>query len=270
MGCRNLQSHAFCNNALSRCADAWVRLRCNATCGCQAVAPSPRRACRDLESRPFCLRVSRVTTGCEELPIRQQCNASCGGCRNHRGQPHEQARGRARADLADVLSAMSQVRMAPANGHPQAVSPTSDLVVYTVATGGQDAAAPNVPCAGPLRDWKGRVDFVLFVDEMSAPALALHHGQPGRESPWRVVVISNDSLPHVCRDKDPKLLPFYSEAQCLSRDIKLRPHRYLKVGTTQFFCLPHALDGSVHHLFSARRRSEVTRSHRCTWTPTHA
>jgi len=129
-----------------------------------------------------------------------------------------------------LLASLLLVRSASANcvgsTCPQTADAT-DLIVYTVATGGHDVAAPNYPCA---KDWKDKVKFFFFTDELSAPAFAYRHGDGGDgKSPWKLVVVSNASVPEVCRpgNKDPRLLPFYSEAQCLSRDIKIRPHLYL-------------------------------------------
>ncbi|KAL1499395.1 hypothetical protein AB1Y20_011601 [Prymnesium parvum] len=83
----------------------------------------------------------------------------------------------------------------------------SRWLVYTVSTGGYD-----VEPASELRlsdaDMAG-VDFIRFVDEQSLSKLA------GRPSRWRSVSLNSSSSP---ADRD--------APQRLSRDLKIRPHRF--------------------------------------------
>ena len=83
------------------------------------------------------------------------------------------------------------------------------LVVFTVSTGGYDIESGSEPRL-PKRAMPG-VEFLRFVDEVSLAKLA------GRSSRWRTILLNATDAPGGGGA---------GAAQRLSRDIKLRPHRY--------------------------------------------
>ena len=83
------------------------------------------------------------------------------------------------------------------------------LVVFTVSTGGYDIEPGSEPRL-PKRAMPG-VEFLRFVDEVSLAKLA------GRSSRWRTILLNATDAPGGGGA---------GAAQRLSRDIKLRPHRY--------------------------------------------
>ena len=86
---------------------------------------------------------------------------------------------------------------------------SGSLVVFTVSTGGYDVETGSEPRLAK-RAMPG-VEFLRFVDETSLAKLA------GRSSRWQTILLNASDAPGGAGT---------GAAQRLSRDIKLRPHRY--------------------------------------------
>ena len=110
-------------------------------------------------------------------------------------------------------------------------APTKGLAVYTVSTGGYDVDAARLNGTAP----EAGVDFLFFCDAASCPAVeALGAATPWTAAPLPPVWRNASKARRRRRPGAPlddcvgrSFGGFASGAQCLSRDVKLRPHRYL-------------------------------------------
>ena len=96
-------------------------------------------------------------------------------------------------------------------------SGSNSRVVYTVSTGGYDVSSSTK--AVPAAITRG-TDFIRFVDSSSQAKLSSMRDR----APWRNVWLNDSTV-----DQGTQGFARLTTAQWLSRDVKLRPHRYPQI-----------------------------------------